>query len=141
MECKPGEASLTVDLVVSPSPAGCGENLRDNLLRLDAAAIAAMGEGCHLLRIELPDKARFIGYRYEAQDGSGQGSDCMAGKDCPAGGRWPVDPVLRRDGAGKITAAAAFENRGDRERRAVMTIYFKEGGGADAPRPLIKTKQ
>ncbi len=38
-----------------------------------------MGEGCHLLRIDLPRNARFIGYRYEVQDG-GQGSDCLAGK-------------------------------------------------------------
>jgi hypothetical protein len=35
--------------------------------------------------------------------------------------------------------ATAFENRGDRERRGVMTVYFKEGGGADAPRPMMPT--
>lgn len=139
MECRPGESSLSVELLAAPSAAGCGDGLRDSLTRLDPSAIAAMGEGCHLLKIDLPRNARFIGYRYEVQDG-GQGSDCLAGKDCPAGGRWPLDPVLRRDGAGTTTVATAFENRGDRERRAVLTIYFKEGGGADAPRPIMPPK-
>jgi hypothetical protein len=139
MECRPGESSLSVDVLAAPSAAGCGDGLRDNLTRLDPSAIAAMGEGCHLLKIDLPRNARFIGYRYEVQDG-GQGSDCLAGKDCPAGGRWPLDPILRRDGAGTTTVATAFENRGDRERRAVLTIYFKEGGGADAPRPIMPSK-
>jgi hypothetical protein len=136
MECRPGESSLSVDLLAAPSSAGCGDGLRDSLTRLDTNA---MGEGCHLLRIDLPRNARFIGYRYEVQDG-GQGSDCLAGKDCPAGGRWPLDPVLRRDGAGTTTVATAFENQGDRERRAVLTIYFKEGGGADAPPPIMPWK-
>lgn len=125
-----------MEVVATPSAAGCGDGLRDSLTRLDTAA---MGGGCHLFRIDLPKNARFVGYRYEVQDGS-QGSDCLAGKDCPSGGRWPMDPVLRRDAAGTTTVATAFENRGDRERRAVLTVYFKEGGGADAPRPMIPSK-
>jgi hypothetical protein len=137
VECRPGESSLSMEVVAAPSPNGCGDGLRDSLTRLDAAA---MGDGCHLVRIDLPKNARFVGYRYEVQDGTGQASDCLAGKDCPAGGRWPLDPVLRRDGAGTTTVATAFENRGDRERHAVLTIYFTEGGGKDAPRPMIPTK-
>jgi hypothetical protein len=136
MECRPGESSLSMEVVAAPSPSGCGDGLRDSLTKLDAVA---MGDGCHLVRIDLPKNARFIGYRYEVQDG-GQGSDCLAGKDCPAGGRWPMDPVLRRDGEGTTTVATAFENRGDRERRAVLTVYFTEGGGKDAPRPMIPSK-
>jgi hypothetical protein len=136
VECRPGESSLSMEVLAAPSPAGCGDGLRDSLMRLDTSA---MGDGCHLLRIDLPRNARFVGYRYEVQDG-GQGSDCLAGKDCPAGGRWPLDPVLRRDGAGTTTVATAFENRGSQERRAVMTIYFKEGGGSDAPPPMMPTK-
>jgi hypothetical protein len=136
VECRPGESSLSMEVVATPSVAGCGDGLRDSLTRLDTAA---MGGGCHLFRIDLPKNARFVGYRYEVQDGS-QGSDCLAGKDCPSGGRWPMDPVLRRDAAGTTTVATAFENRGDRERRAVLTVYFKEGGGADAPRPMIPSK-
>jgi hypothetical protein len=137
VECRPGESSLSMEVVAAPSASGCGDGLHDSLTRLDAAA---MGEGCHLLRIDLPKNARFVGYRYEVQAGDGQGSDCLAGKDCPAGGRWPMDPILRRDGAGMTTVATAFENRGDRERRAVVTVYFTEGGGKDAPRPMIPTK-
>lgn len=136
MECRPGESSLSMEVVAAPSSAGCGDGLRDSLTRLDSAAL---GGGCHLVRIDLPRNARFVGYRYEVQDGTGQGSDCLAGKDCPAGGRWPLDPVLRRDGAGTTTVATAFENRGDRERRAVLTVYFTEGG-KEAPRPMIPTK-
>jgi hypothetical protein len=137
VECRPGESSLSMDVVAAPSASGCGDGLRDTLTRLD---IAAMGDGCHLVRIDLPRNARFVGYRYEVQDSGGQGSDCLAGKDCPAGGRWPLDPVLRRDGAGTTTVATAFENRGDRERHAVLTVYFTEGGGKDAPRPMIPSK-
>lgn len=136
VECRPGESSLSMEIVAAPSAAGCGDGLRDSLTRLDTAA---MGDGCHLVRIDLPRNARFVGYRYEVQDG-GQSSDCLAGKDCPAGGRWPLDPVLRRDGAGTTTVATAFENRGDRERRAVLTVYFTEGGGKEAPRPRIPSK-
>lgn len=140
VECRPGESSLSMEVVAAPSPSGCAEGLRDSLTRLDPSAIAAMGDGCHLLKIDLPKNARFVGYRYEVQAGGGQGSDCLAGKDCSAGGRWPLDPVLRRDGAGTTTVATAFENRGDRERRAVLTVYFTEGGGKEAPRPMIPTK-
>jgi hypothetical protein len=136
VECRPGESSLSMEVVAAPSASGCGDGLRDTLTRLDTAA---MGDGCHLVRIDLPKNARFVGYRYEVQDG-GQGSDCMAGKDCPAGGRWPLDPVLRRDGTGTTTVATAFENRGDRARRAVLTVYFTEGGGKEAPRPMIPSK-
>ena len=137
VECRPGESSLSMEVVAAPSSSGCGDGLRDSLTRLDTAAL---GDGCHLVKVDLPRNARFVGYRYEVQDGGGQGSDCMAGKDCPAGGRWPLDPVLRRDGAGITTVATAFENRGDRERHAVLTVYFTEGGGKDAPRPMIPSK-
>ncbi|HEX3127419.1 MAG TPA: hypothetical protein VH394_08820 [Thermoanaerobaculia bacterium] len=136
VECRPGESSLSMEIVAAPSAAGCGDGLRDSLTRLDTSA---MGDGCHLVKIDLPKNARFVGYRYEVESG-GQASDCLAGKDCPAGGRWPLDPVLRRDGAGTTTVATAFENRGDRERRAVLTVYFTEGGGRNAPRPMIPTK-
>jgi hypothetical protein len=136
VECRPGETSLSVEVVAPPAEGGCSDGLHDALLRLDAAAL---GAGCHLLRIELPRNARYVGYRYEVQEGD-QSTDCMAGKDCPAGGRWPLDPVLRRDGAGNTTLATAFENLAGRERRAVLTVYFKEGSGSAAPRPMIPSQ-
>lgn len=118
---------------------GCGEGLREALLRRDGGA--GLPAGCRMLRIELPPDVRYIGYRYEVQDG-GASADCVAGKDCPAGNaRWPVDPLLFRDGTGKTTVSTAFENRSpDRERRAVLTVYFREAGNPNAPRPMIPSR-
>jgi len=101
---------------------------------------AALPPGCGLLRIELPPNARYVRHRYEAHDGSGS-VDCLTGTDCPGGGRWPVDPLLFRDGTGKTTVSAAFENRSpDRERRVVLTVYFKEARNPNAPRPMLPTR-
>ncbi len=142
-ECKTGESSLTVEVVVPPaSPAsgatGCGDGLRQALLQRDAAGLPA---GCRMLRLELPQNVRYVGYRYEVQDG-GASTDCQAGKDCPAqGARWPMDPLLFRDGAGKTTVSTAFENLSpDRERRAVLTVYYKDAGSSNAPRPMLQNR-
>lgn len=139
-ECKPGESSLSVEVVAPPAAGatGCGGGLREALLRRDVTGLPA---GCQMLRLELPANARYIGYRYEIQDG-GTNADCEAGKDCPAGdARWPMDPLLFRDGTGKTTVSAAFENRAaDRERRAVLTVYFKEPGNPNAPRPMLQSR-
>lgn len=140
-ECKPGESSLSVEVVAPPvaGASGCGDGLRDALLRRDGGA--ALPAGCQMLRLELPPNARYIGYKYEVQDG-GASTDCLAGKDCPAGNaRWPMDPLLFRDGTGKTTVSTAFENRSpDRERRAVLTVYFKEAGNPNAPRPMLPSR-
>ena len=86
---------------------------------------AALPEGCSVLRLTLPVGSRYTGYRYEVQDRSGS-VDCMAGRDCPGGGRWPVDPALDRSSAG-TTVSAAFENLGTGgERRAILTVYYTE---------------
>lgn len=138
-ECKPGESALSVEAVAPPAAGatGCGSGLRETLLRRDAAGLPA---GCQMLRIELPPNARYIGYRYEVRDG-GNAADCQAGKDCPPGdARWPVAPLLFRDGTGKTTVSAAFENRSAAERRAVLTVYFKEAGNPNAPRPMLPSR-
>lgn len=138
-ECKAGESSMTVEVVVPPAPGatGCGSGLREALLRRDAA----LPPGCRMLRVELPEKVRYVGYRYEVQDG-GTSTDCQAGKDCPAqGSRWPMDPLMFRDGAGRTTVSAAFENLSpDRERRALLTVYYKDAGSSNAPRPILPTR-
>jgi hypothetical protein len=75
-----------------------------------------------VLRLTLPAGARYTGYRYEVQERSGS-VDCLAGRDCPGGGRWPLDPALVRSAAG-TTVSAAFENlETGGGRRAVLTIY------------------
>lgn len=139
-ECKPGESSMTVEAVVPPASgaAGCGGGLREALLQRDSVALPP---GCRMLRVELPDKVRYVGYRYEVQDG-GASTDCQAGKDCPAqGSRWPMDPLLFRDGAGRTIVSTAFENLSpDRERRAVLTVYYKDAASSNAPRPILPTR-
>lgn len=141
-ECKPGESALSMEVVAPPAAGatGCGDGLREALLRRDVAGLPA---GCQMLRIELPPNARYIGYRYEVQDAAGgAAANCEAGKDCPSGdARWPMDPLMFRDGTGKTMVSTAFENRSaDRERRAVLTVYYKEAGNPNAPRPMLPSR-
>ena len=138
---KPGESSLSVEVVVPPGGANCGEGLRDALMRRE---VTGLPSGCRMLRLELPPGSRYIGYRYEVQDTAGGGApaSCEAGKDCPSGdARWPMDPLMIRDGTGKTIVSTAFENRSaDRERRAVLTVFFKEAGNSNAPRPMLPSR-
>lgn len=123
-ECKPGESSLSVERVV-PAGAGCGTGVRD-ILAGNWQPAAGLPAGCGVLQVTLPPGARYTGYRYEAQ-GRSEPADCMAGQDCPGGGRWPVNPVVQR-GDSATTVAAAFENPGTGdERRAVLTVYYTTG--------------
>lgn len=86
---------------------------------------AGLPDGCAVLRLTLPPGARYTGYRYEIQERSGS-VDCLAGRDCPGGGRWPADPALARSTSG-TTVSAAFENLGSgSQRRAILTIYYTE---------------
>ncbi len=124
-ECKPGEASLSLERMVSAGP-GCGGAVRD-LLAQSGDPAGGLPEGCAVLRLTLPPGSRYTGYRYEIQERSGS-VDCLAGRDCPGGGRWPVDPALVRSAAG-TALSAAFENPGSGgDRRAVLTIYYTAGG-------------
>jgi len=109
-----------VDTTVPVGGLGCGAGVRELLAR----AGGDLPAGCRVLRVTLPAGARYTGYRYEIQDG-GDELDCLAGKDCPGGGRWPVDPALDRKPAG-TTIAAAFESGPavTRERHAVLTVYY-----------------
>lgn len=138
---KPGESSLSAEAVVPPGGGGCGEGVREVLMRREVAGLPA---GCQALRVELPPNARYLGYRFEVQDTAGGGSaaSCEAGKDCPSGdARWPMMPLMIRDGTGKTLVSAAFENRSaDRERRAVLTVFYKEAGNPGAPQPLFRTR-
>ena len=123
-ECKPGEASLSVEAVVSPGAEGCGTGVRDMIARTASTGLPA---GCRVLRVALPAGTRYTGYRYEVQEG-GDELDCQAGKDCPGGGRWPLEPVLAKAATG-TTIAAAFEGGPavTRERHAVFTVYYTTG--------------
>jgi hypothetical protein len=121
-ECKPGESSLSVERLLDAG-VGCGAGVRDMLAQSGDAA--SLPEGCAILRVTLPAGARYTGYRYEVQDRTGS-VDCMAGRNCPGGGRWPVDPVLVKAESG-TTISAAFENAGaGGDRRALLTVYYTE---------------
>jgi hypothetical protein len=80
-----------------------------------------------VLRIALPAGARYTGYRFDLQDGS-ETRDCLAGRDCTGGGgRWPVNPVLVRDASGTVILAPFESGTTERDRRAVLTVYFLTG--------------
>jgi hypothetical protein len=124
-ECKPGESALSLEAVVPPGAEGCGAAVRDLLTRTGDTGLPA---GCRVLRVSLPAGTHYTGYRYEIQEG-GDGLDCQAGKDCPGGGRWPLEPALTKSTAG-TTIAAAFEGGPGvtRERHAVLTVYYAMQG-------------
>lgn len=124
VECKPGESSLSAEAVVPPGAEGCGEAVRNLLARPGDAGLPA---GCRVLRLTLPAGTRYTGYRYDVQEGNDQ-LDCQAGKDCPGGGRWPMEPAMTKTAAG-TTVTAAFESSAavTRERHAVLTVYYTAG--------------
>lgn len=106
--------------------------------------VTGLPAGCQALRVELPPNARYSGYRFEIQDTAGGGAParCEAGTDCPSGdARFPLAPLMIRDGAGKTVVSAAFENRSaDRERRAVLTVFYKEARDPNAPLPMLPSR-
>jgi len=122
-ECKPGESSLSVEAVVAPGAEGCGAGVRDLL----AKSAGSPPAGCRVLRLALPAGARYTGYRYAVQEGTEE-LDCQAGKDCPGGGRWPLEPALAKSTSG-TAITAAFEGNAavTKERHAVFTVYYTAG--------------
>ena len=108
------------------------------------AAFARLGpittpaSGCRLVAVVLPAGARFVRYRYEAQDDAGGAgaSECAADQDCPIGeARWLGHASVVR-GPGGTMVYGVFENRSSaRPRRARLTAYFtpapgSKGGGS-----------
>jgi hypothetical protein len=125
VECQPGESSLSTERVIPPGGgSGCG----DVASRLQGGDVpSGLPAGCHVLRIAVPAGARYLGYRFEVQDG-GAALDCLAGQDCPGNtGRWPGNPVLVRGAGGTVVLAPFEAGPADRERRAVLTVYFTTG--------------
>lgn len=125
VECQPGESSLSTERVIPPGGGtGCG----DVAAQLQGGDVPpGLPAGCHVLRIAVPAGARYLGYRFEVQDGS-TSLDCLAGQDCPQStGRWPGNPVLIRGAGGTVVLAPFEAGPADRERRAVLTVYFTAG--------------
>ena len=126
VECQPGESALSVERVIpSGGGEGCGGNIAARLK--EGYVPTGLPAGCNVLRIALPAGARYTAYRYEVQDGK-DSLDCPTAQDCPNHlGRWPMDPVLIRGPQGTIVLAPFEGGSADRERRAVLTVYFTTG--------------
>lgn len=122
-DCQPGESALTTEKALDPGEGGGCGNITSALK--GGVAPDGLPAGCHVLRVTLPAGAKYSGYRYEVQDG-GEGFDCPAGKNCPNGtGRWPVDPVVVKNPEGTVVLAPFESGPAQRDRRAVLTVYFK----------------
>ena len=120
-DCQPGESAMTTEAVVTSGGSGCGSITS----ALKGGAVGELPAGCHVLKVTLPAGAKYSGYRYEIQDGR-DSFDCPAGRDCPGNsGRWPVDPVVVKNPDGTVVLAPFEAGAGERERRAVLTVYFK----------------
>jgi hypothetical protein len=125
VECQPGESSLSTERVIPPGGGpGCG----DIGAKLKGGEVpSGLPAGCNVLRIAIPAGARYTAYRYEVQDGK-DNLDCPTAQSCPNNtGRWPMDPVLLRSPQGTVILAPFESGPVDRERRAVLTVYFTTG--------------
>jgi hypothetical protein len=127
VECQPGESALSVERVIPPGGGeGCGGNIAARLK--EGYVPAGLPAGCNVLRIALPAGARYTAYRYEVLQDGKDSLDCPTAQDCPNHlGRWPMDPVLLRGPQGTIVLAPFEGGSADRERRAVLTVYFTTG--------------
>ena len=120
-DCQPGESALSTEAVVTSGGEGCGSIVSG----LKGGTVGDLPAGCHVLKVTLPAGAKYSGYRYEIQDGR-DSFDCPAGRDCPGStGRWPVDPLVVKNADGTVVLAPFESGAGQRERRAVLTVYFK----------------
>lgn len=131
-ECPPGEASLSVEVVVdgAGTAEGCPPEAVSRFAAVApdhwATGAEELPRPCAALLLDLPSGSRFTGYRYEAA-AEGRYQDCPAGRDCPGlSCSWAGDPMVVRGAAG-TRLAALFGNRAERPRRARFTAYFKEG--------------
>jgi hypothetical protein len=88
-----------------------------------AALGATLGDGCRAIRVDLPEGARFTGFRYEASGGN-VSADCLPERACPAGGaRFPFPPVIRKEG-GRTILLVGFESAAPEPRSAVVAGYY-----------------
>jgi hypothetical protein len=143
-DCREEEAAVTVERTVAPGADGtCPGDLEALAERAARSVAPAPGGGpallaggdlaawtsgvaaCQLVGVVLPPGARYRGYRYGAQGGSGAGR-CFPGDECPvAGAVWPDRPVIRPLDGGATMVYGVFRNASpDRARRAGISVYY-----------------
>jgi hypothetical protein len=136
-ECKPKEWAMTLEAMVSAS-AGADDRCDHALPPTRPATMSedfwlSEDRACRTLAIRLPAGARFVGYRYEAEDNRARG-DCNGPEPCPVGeARFLAHPAIERgpsSGAGAGTwISATFENAARTPRRVRLTAYFAPAAG------------
>ena len=136
-ECKPKEWAMTIETMVAgssgtadhcatrPAPPRPADVTGDHWLSPD--------HPCRGAALHLPVNARFVGYRYEAEDNRSRG-DCLGSDPCPVGeARFLDHPKIER-GATGTWVSAVFENQATAPRRIRLTAYFvPPPGWAPAP--------
>jgi hypothetical protein len=157
-ECQPGEWVATVEATTGGTGAVCPVDLeaRASTLAFDLndragagtpvaghagdlgpigpiAAWGRDGSRCRVLAVHLPEKARFVGFQYEARSG-GAWAPCLAAEACPGGGgRWVANPALEMDAVGTLLLGA-YENReGAGEQAVRLSVFFVPPTGWNPP--------
>ena len=114
-----------------------GNSLPSTLLSESGRTLVAeLGEqkgACQDLIGVLPQGARFIGFRYEAEDEGGRG-DCFGVEPCAIGeARWVSNPMIERTPTVTLIHASFHNQSSGRTRRARMTLYFRPPGNWTPP--------
>jgi hypothetical protein len=127
-ECRPGESAIfsEVELAAGASgacPAGLSQQLQGTDVDALGELLAGLPAGCAVLRVDLPRTARYTGFRYEARSATAPSADCFPGRDCPSGGRFAGEPLVRRDAVGTIVFAV-YE--GPAPAVAGFTVYWSK---------------
>jgi hypothetical protein len=98
-----------------------------------AATLGARDGSCQDFVGVLPQGARFIGFRFEAEDGSGRG-DCFGEDPCSIGqARWSNNPKIERTTTVTVIHSSFSNESTSVERRARMTLYFQPPRGWRPP--------
>jgi len=109
----------------SPLVTECGEYM--------FAIYDSEGHSAYVTAGVLPQGARFIGFRYEAEDSSGKG-DCFGEEPCAIGqARWTTNPRIERTATVTVIHSSFVNESTSVERRARMTIYFQPPRGWRPP--------
>jgi hypothetical protein len=96
-------------------------------------ALGARDGSCQDAIGVLPQGARFIGFRFEAEDAGGKG-DCFGEDLCAIGqARWTSNPRIERTATVTVIHSSFRNESTSTERRGRMTLYFQPPRGWQPP--------